>query len=98
VTRTRTDRYFDGTLGKKLVKIIPFNHPLTLLGRAMVDCVLIDPDYDGKVFRIGLSDIPEWKSDLVAGRCEIPAERCGKLVAVKVIDMLGEEVLETASP
>ena len=31
VTRTRTDRYFDGTFGKKLVKIVPFNHPLTLL-------------------------------------------------------------------
>ena len=31
MTRTRTDRYFDGTFGKKLVKIVPFNHPLTLL-------------------------------------------------------------------
>jgi hypothetical protein len=31
VERTRTDRYFDGTLGKRLVKIIPFNHPLTVL-------------------------------------------------------------------
>jgi hypothetical protein len=31
VTRTRTDRYFDGTLGRKLVKIVPFSHPLTLL-------------------------------------------------------------------
>ncbi len=31
ITRTRTDHYFDGTLGKKLVRIIPFGHPLTLL-------------------------------------------------------------------
>jgi len=32
VTRAKMDRYFDGTLGgKKLVKVIPFNHPLTLL-------------------------------------------------------------------
>jgi len=31
VARTRTDRYFDGTLGKRLVKIVPFNHPLTRL-------------------------------------------------------------------
>src|SRR5439155_6835249 len=31
VERTRTDRYFDGTLGKRLVQIIPFTHPLTVL-------------------------------------------------------------------
>lgn len=207
VTRTRTDRFFDGTLGKKLVKVVPFNHPLTLLDleelkreldarpeedraivlvclgkepaadawiedwnrlrkgktavnrievielrtdpkygkffqhqpaqakvkavrkgdkivvevedfisptiierlqeqagllkpriddwRAMVDCILIDPDYGGKVFRIGLSDVPERKTDLVAGRYEIPAGRSKGTIAVKVIDMLGEEVLLT---
>ncbi len=205
VTRTRTDRYFDGTLGKKLVKVVPFTHPLTLLDleelkrelearpgeerpivlvclgkepaadawianwnrlrrgnaavnrievielrtdpkygrffqhqparakvkatrknntivieiedfispsiierlqeqadllkpkiddwRAMVDCVMIDPDYDGQVFRIGLSDVPERKTDLVTGRYELPAARCGETIAVKIIDMLGEEVL-----
>ncbi len=31
VQRTRADPFFDGTLGKKLVKIIPFGHPLTPL-------------------------------------------------------------------
>ncbi len=31
VQRTRTDAYFDGTLGKNLVKVVPFGHPLTLL-------------------------------------------------------------------
>ena len=209
VTRTRTDRYFDGTLGKKLVKIVPFNHPLTLLDleevkrelearpgedrgvvlvclgkepaadawiedwnrlrrgkeavnrievielrtdpkygkffqhqpararvkvarkgelvtveiqdfispsiierlqdqagllkpkiddwRAMVDCVLIDADYDGKVFRIALSDIPERKTDLVAGRYEIAVGPGPRTVAVKIVDMLGEEVLVTRS-
>lgn len=207
VTRTRTDRYFDGTLGKKLVKVVPFSHPLMLLDleelkreldarpgedrgvvlvclgkepaadawienwnrlrrgtmavnrievielrtdpkygkffqhqpakakvkavrkndtlvvqiedfisatiierlhqeagllkpkiddwRAMVDCVLIDLDYDGKVFRIGLSDVPERKTDLVAGRYELPVGGSGATVAVKIIDMLGEEVLVT---
>lgn len=207
VTPTRTDRYFDGTLGRKLVKVVSFNHPLTLLDleelkrelearpeedrgvvlvclgkepaadgwiedwnrfrkgkaavnrievvelrtdpkygkffqhqpaqarvkvvrkkdtitveiedfisptiierlqeqagllkpkiddwRAMVDCVLIDRDYDGKMFRIGLSDVPERKSDLVAGRYEIPAGRGPGRIAVKVIDMLGEEVFVT---
>ena len=31
IQRTRTDVYFDGTLGRSLVKIIPFGHPLTPL-------------------------------------------------------------------
>lgn len=31
ITRTKTDAFFDGTLGKKLAKIVPFGHPLTLL-------------------------------------------------------------------
>ena len=31
VERRRTDAYFDGTLGKRLVKIVPFGHPLTRL-------------------------------------------------------------------
>ncbi|MGH7388914.1 MAG: site-specific DNA-methyltransferase [Candidatus Rokuibacteriota bacterium] len=205
VTRTRTDTYFDGLLGKRLVKIVPLNHPLTLpdlevlkrelearpsedrgivlvcLGkeaaadawiaywnqarrgaaavnrievielrtdpkygkffqhqpasarvkasrkgdvvvieiqdfisptiverlqaqadllkpriedwRAMVDCVLVDWDHDAEVFRVGVADVPERKTDLVAGRYELPAARCGDTMAVKVIDMLGEEVL-----
>jgi hypothetical protein len=63
--------------------------------RAMVDCILIDPDFDGRVFRIGVSDVPERKADLVEGRYEIPAAKVGKVVAVKLIDMLGEEVLVT---
>jgi DNA modification methylase len=206
VERRRTDTYFDGTLGKRLVKVVPFNHPLTPLDldelrrelesrpeedrdavvvclgkdpasdawiedwnrlrkgkeavnrisvielrtdpkygkffahqpararvgakrkgdsvvieirdflsptiverlaeqtgilrpkiddwRAMVDCVLIDPAYDGNVFRIALSDVPVRKTDLVSGRYELAADRCGEAVAVKIADMLGEEVLE----
>jgi hypothetical protein len=207
VERTRTDGYFDGTLGKRLVKIVPFNRPLTILDleelrkelearpgedrgivmvslgkdpatdawiadwnqmrrgtdavnrieaielrtdqkygkffkhmpatarvqvsrtggsivveirnfispsiierldqqsgllkpkiddwRAMVDCVLIDGAYDGRVFNITFSDVPERKTDLVKGRYEIPVDRVGRTIAVKVIDMLGEEVFTT---
>lgn len=63
--------------------------------RSMVDCVLIDRDYDGRVFKIVLSDVPERRNDLVAGRYEIPAEEAGRTIGVKIIDMLGEEVLVT---
>lgn len=201
VTRTRTDSFFDGTQGGRLVKIVPFNHPLTPLDleafrlelknrpneerdvlmvslgiqhdarqwvetynrnrpvnklhiielrtdrkyggiikheplsaditisregdklivditdvisptiiqrlnleqgvfrahitdwRAVVDCILIDTQYDGEVFSVGLSDVPERKQDLVQGRYELPAPPAGSTVAVKIIDMLGEELL-----
>ncbi len=77
--------------------------------RAMVDCVMIDSAYDGEVFNITLSDVPERKSDLVKGKYDLPAASGGNgrrhapaqqaspkgktTVAVKIVDMLGEEVL-----
>ena len=209
MTRTKTDAFFDGTLGRKLVKIVPFHHPVTALDleevketlaarpeeerdvlvvglgkelavatwleewnklrkqgnlpnkvevielrtdpkyggfftheparakvsfkrtetgveviiadfisptilerlrqqnkdnplfqpqisdwRAMVDSVMIDADYDGKVFNITLADVPERKNDLVEGRYTVATKK-GATVAVKVTDMLGEEVLVT---
>jgi len=205
ITRTKTDVYFDGTLGKRLVKIVPFNHPLTPLDleeikrelgnrpeeerdvvavclgkelavetwlddwnrnrkrtglpnkievielrsdpkyggflvhqpaeaevkvkrakdkltieivnflsptiverlksqsgllspqirdwRSMVDSVMIDTAYNGETFNITLADVPERKDDLVAGRYEVDAPAGKTTVAVKVTDMLGEEVL-----
>jgi hypothetical protein len=208
VSRTKTDAYFDGTQGKRLVKIIPFNHPLSpadleqlkgeLAARAneerdillvclgkelacdawlndwsrlrkrgdvpnkieiielrtdpkygkfmthapasakvsvkrrkdelhitiedftsptiierldsqdsrlfkaqvtdwrfMVDSVMIDPAYDGQVFNIALTDLPEKKADLVSGSYILPAPDGETTVAVKITDMLGEEVLVT---
>lgn len=64
--------------------------------RAMVDSVAIDTSYDGNVFNITLVDAPERKSDLVKGTYDLEAPK-GKstTVAVKIIDMLGEEVLIT---
>lgn len=60
----------------------------------MVDCVLIDASHDGKVFDITLADVPERKLDFVSGTYELSPK--GKTtVAVKIIDMLGEEVTAT---
>ena len=59
--------------------------------RAVVDCVLIDTNHDGEVFNVALADVPARKQDLVTGRYELPAPPAGATVAVKVIDMLGEE-------
>ena len=202
VQRVRTDTFFDGTLGKTLVKIIDFNHPLTLLdmqlihdelakrpnedrdvtivclgkelavdppidewnkkhpvnkikvielktdkkygsflihkpaeakivarkvaknkviieiqgfisptiverlniqsgvlrvkipdSRCMIDTVLLDNNYDGKIFHIVQSDVPKKKEDLVKGKYEIELPSPKAKVAIKIIDMLGEELL-----
>ena len=207
VTRTRTDSFFDGTQGGRLVKIVPFNHPLTPLDledvrnelrsrpteerdvtvvclgwqhdarawvetynrnhpvnklhvvelrtdrklggfikheplsaqvsvgrvesgnnfklvvevhdvvsptivqrlnleqgvfraqitdwRAMVDYILIDTRYDGQIFNVELADVPEGKQGLVVGRYELPAPPAGSVVAIKIVDMLGEELVIT---
>jgi len=204
IQRTRTDPFFDGTLGKSLVKIIDFNHPLTLLDlqliqdelrkrldegrditvvclgkelavdawidewnkkhpvnkihvielktdkkygsflihkpaeakvkieridkttakvviedfisptiverlnidnklfkvkipdfRCMIDTILIDNNYNGKTFHIVYSDVPKRKDDLVKGEYQIEIPESKTKVAVKIIDMLGEEVLIT---
>lgn len=64
--------------------------------RALVDCIMVDPSYDGEVFNVALADIPERKADLVAGRYELPAPASPARVAIKLVDMLGEEVLVVA--
>jgi len=201
IQRTKTDSFFDGTLGKNLVKIIDFNHPFTLLDfqliqdelkkrpnedrnitvvclgkeltidpaidewnkkhpvnkievielktdkkygsflihkadeakvkierkgnkliveikdfisptiverlnidntlfkvkipdfRSMIDCVLIDTNYDGKTFHIVYSDVPEKKNDLVKGKYELEIPKTKTKIAIKIVDMLGEEVI-----
>jgi len=203
IQRTKTDSFFDGTLGEKLVKIIDFNHPFTLLDlqliqdelkkrpnedrnitavclgkelavdptieewnkkhpvnkieiielktdkkyggflvrkpdeakvkierkvskvviaildfisptiierlnidntlfkvkipdfKSMIDCVLIDTNYDGKTFHIVYSDVPEKKTDLIIGKYEIEIPQSKTKIAVKIVDMLGEELMIT---
>ena len=61
--------------------------------RAQIDCVLLDANYNGKHFNITDSDIPEKRKDLVKGQYKITLPRPGAKVAVKIIDMLGEETV-----
>jgi hypothetical protein len=95
---------------KAIVKITDFNSPSILERlaanstlvktkiadfRSMIDVVLMDTEYDGKMFKIQYSDVPEKKADLVKGsyELEIPAKKTR--MAVKIIDMLGEEMIVT---
>jgi DNA modification methylase len=61
--------------------------------RAMIDYVLIDTKYDGKTFHIVYSDVPEKKSDLIKGKYELEIPNGKTKIALKIVDMLGEEVL-----
>lgn len=63
--------------------------------RAMVDSVMIDLAYNGEVFNVACADVPPKKSDLVAGQYNLAAPAGETTVAVKITDMLGEEVLVT---
>jgi len=61
--------------------------------RSQIDVVLLDTNYDGKTFNICFSDIPARKKDLVVGRYELEITSREQRIAVKIIDMLGEETL-----
>jgi len=63
--------------------------------RSMIDVVLVDTNYGGGVFRIAYSDVPEKNNELVKGKYELEIPKKKTKVAIKIIDMLGEEVLVT---
>ena len=61
--------------------------------RALIDCVLIDTDYNGKSFSIVESDLPAKRHDFIQGEYALPLPRADATVAIKIVDMLGEETL-----
>ena len=60
--------------------------------RAQIDCIMLDSDYDGTSFRITQSDIPVNKTEFIKGHYMVTLPRPEACVAVKIIDLLGEEV------
>ncbi|MDE0326107.1 MAG: hypothetical protein OXN27_19485 [Candidatus Poribacteria bacterium] len=63
--------------------------------RAQIDCVLIDTDYTDEHFNIVESVVPKKKEDFVDGEYAVSLPRPDAGVAVKIIDMLGEETILT---
>lgn len=61
--------------------------------RAQIDCVLMDTDYNGENFNIVVSDLPQKRADFIKGEYELTLPRTSAKVAVKIVDMLGEEVV-----
>lgn len=61
--------------------------------RWVVDSIAIDTAYDGEVFDVDLVDVPARRSDLVDGTYELDAPDGAAPAAVRITDMLGEEIL-----
>lgn len=63
--------------------------------RQIIDSVAIDADYDGKLFNAETMDLPE-KNGVVQARYEWDYPKGGSYtVAIKIVDVLGEEFFET---
>jgi adenine-specific DNA-methyltransferase len=64
--------------------------------RTLVDCVAIDPAYDGQLFRSSIVDAPQKKSDQVIGHYSFLVSAAPITVAVRICDLLGQEAVFTA--
>ena len=63
--------------------------------RQIIDSVTIDVDYDGKLFNAEIMDLPE-KKEVIQASYSYTYSKAGKYtVAVKIVDILGEEYFET---
>lgn len=61
--------------------------------RAQIDYVLIDTNYNGENFNIIENDLPQKRTDFIKGEYELTLPHADAKVAVKIVDMLGEEVI-----
>jgi hypothetical protein len=63
--------------------------------RQAIDSIAIDIDYDGKLFNAEIIDVPAKKADVVKATYTHTYEKSGTYtIAIKVIDILGEELFE----
>ena len=63
--------------------------------KQIIDSVALDVDYDGKLFNAEIIDLPD-KKRLIKAEYSYTYEKSGKnTVAIKIVDVLGEEYFET---
>jgi SAM-dependent methyltransferase len=65
--------------------------------RSMIDSVLIDTNYDNKNFNVCISDIPASKKEFVKAEYKVANSSKNQIFAVKITDMLGEELLRVST-
>ncbi|NOZ06137.1 MAG: site-specific DNA-methyltransferase [Chloroflexi bacterium] len=98
VVRITLDEYANPAIGAWLKQRSGENSLDLSDGRCMIDSVMIDPAYDGHTFRVALADMPAKQHEAVRGVYELPAAGEVGTVAVKIVDVLGGEVIVTARP
>lgn len=63
--------------------------------KQIIDSVCIDCNYNGELFNADIMDLPD-KKETISGTYECEVDKKGsKTIAVKIIDVLGEEYFET---
>ncbi len=95
VVEIQIDDFISPTVVQRLRQQTTVEPPFIEDWRAMVDSVAIDPAYDGQTFRAMLVDAPHKRTELVAGAYTIAMAALPTTVAIKITDMLGEELLLT---
>ena len=61
--------------------------------RSQIESVFLDTDYKGEFLNIVMSDLPKKETDFVKGEYRVDLPREDARIAVKVVDILGEEVV-----
>lgn len=87
--------FISPTIVERLDMDIPIFKAKITDWRSMVDSIMIDTAYNGEVFNIIYSDVPEKKREMVLGNYEVQINQETTIVAVKITDMLGEELIIT---
>ncbi len=89
--------YFSPTIMKRLeIERSLFQEHITDF-KSQIDYVLIDNDYNGEVFNVNVSDIPANKKDFIKAQYDLTILPKAT-IAIKIIDMLGEEYLHIDKP
>jgi DNA modification methylase len=91
----RIDDFISPTIVQRLRQQARVTGALIDDWRAMVDSIAIAPAYDGSTFRATVADAPHKRSELVRGLYQLSDVTFPTVVAIKITDMLGEEVLIT---
>lgn len=89
----RIDDFISPTVLARLADVSGVVTPVIDDWRCMVDAVLIDADFDGAVFNVAVSECPLKRADVVQGEYEVDLPRPDSRIAVKIVDVLGEELL-----
>lgn len=91
--KVRIAEFMSPLVVRRLSEVSGVLSPVVRDWRSTVESVAIDPDYNGEVFRAALIDCPEARATYVSGEYQFEADRVGDDIAVKVLDVLGEEAL-----